>query len=91
MSDAYFEFRLKPWDTAAGVLMVEEAGGRVTTMDGRAYSVFERSLLASNDALYDKLLEVIEPKTIALVEDGADFSPWFIPDGYTVHTGAQLD
>lgn len=109
MSDAYFEFRLKPWDTCAGVLMVEEAGGRVTTMDGRAYSVFERSLLASNDALYDSILEVIEvrsgvmevcvhqfhhhrlqPKTTALVEGGADFSPWFIPEGYMVHTGRQL-
>lgn len=91
MSDAYFEFRLKPWDTCAGVLMVEEAGGRVTTMDGRAYSVFERSLLASNDALYDKLLEVVEPKTTLLLEDGVDMSPWFVPEGYRVHAGPQLD
>ncbi len=91
MVDAYFEFRLKPWDTCAGVLMVEEAGGRVTTMDGRAYSVFERSLLASNDALYDALLKDIEPKTMEVLEQGADLSPWFIPNGYKVHTGAQLE
>lgn len=53
--DAYWEYRLKPWDVAAGVLIVEEAGGRVTTMDGLAYSVFQRSMLATNDALYSQV------------------------------------
>lgn len=38
IADAYWEYRLKPWDMAAGVLIVEEAGGSVTTMDGRAFS-----------------------------------------------------
>lgn len=38
ISDAYWEYRLKPWDMAAGVLVAEEAGGTVTTMDGRAFS-----------------------------------------------------
>jgi hypothetical protein len=38
MAEAYWEYRLKPWDMAAGVLIVEEAGGSVTTMDGRAFS-----------------------------------------------------
>ena len=47
--------RLKPWDVCAGVLMVEEAGGRVTTMDGKPYSVFDRSLLASNVNLHSKV------------------------------------
>jgi Inositol monophosphatase family len=50
--DGYWEYRLKPWDVCAGVLIVEEAGGRVATMDGNAYSVFSRSVLATNDALY---------------------------------------
>jgi len=36
---------------AAGVVILEEAGGRVSTADGLAYSVFDRSLLATNDAL----------------------------------------
>jgi len=45
---------LKPWDVAAGIVILEEAGGRVTTADGTAYSVFDRSLLATNDALYDQ-------------------------------------
>ena len=38
MAEAFWEYRLKPWDMAAGVLVVEEAGGTVTTMDGRAFS-----------------------------------------------------
>lgn len=42
VSEGYWEYRLKPWDTAGGVLMVEEAGGIVTTMDGLAYSPFDR-------------------------------------------------
>lgn len=35
--DAYWEYRLKPWDVAAGVMILEEAGGMVTTMDGLPY------------------------------------------------------
>lgn len=38
MAEAFWEYRLKPWDMAAGVLVVEEAGGTVTTLDGRAFS-----------------------------------------------------
>ena len=44
-----------PRDVAAGVLILEEAGGRVTTMDGAAYSPFQRSLLASNDSLHSQV------------------------------------
>ena len=53
--DAYYQFELKPWDVTAGIVILEEAGGRVSTADGLAYSVFDRSLLATNDALYDKV------------------------------------
>ena len=42
VSDGYWEYRLKPWDCAAGVLMVQEAGGTVTTMTGDPYTVFHR-------------------------------------------------
>ncbi len=38
MAEAFWEYRLKPWDMAAGVLVVEEAGGSVPTLDGRAFS-----------------------------------------------------
>lgn len=88
--DAYWEYRLKPWDVAAGVLIVEEAGGRVSTMDGLPYSVFQRSVLVSNDSLHESLLERMDPATAELREAGVDLSPWFVPEGYGVHTGAQL-
>ena len=88
--EGYWEYRLKPWDVCAGVLIVEEAGGRVTTMDGLPYSVFQRSLLATNDALHDAIQAKTEAATDGLREAGVDLSPWFIPDGFRVHTGAQL-
>ena len=89
--EAYWEPRLKPWDQAAGSLVVEEAGGTVTTMDGRAFSVFDRSVLVSNTHLHDQLLSVIEPVTTDLIANkGVDFSPFKV-QGYSVHAGAQLD
>lgn len=53
--DAYYQYMLKPYDVAAGIVILEEAGGRVTTADGAAYSVFDNSLLATNDALYEQV------------------------------------
>ncbi|KAM2949214.1 hypothetical protein FF1_036132 [Malus domestica] len=61
--EAYWEYRLKPRDMAAGVLIVEEAGGKVTCMYGGKFSVFDRSVLVSNDVLHGKLLERIAPAT----------------------------
>ena len=77
---------VQPWDVAAGVLMVEEAGGLVTTMRGTAYSVFERSILASNDRLHEQVLQKTEPATDALLANGVDLSPWFVPEGYRIHS-----
>jgi myo-inositol-1(or 4)-monophosphatase len=65
-ADAYWEYSLSPWDCAAGVLMVQEAGGMVTTMDGRPFTVWERSILASNGALHGELLAVMKAPTEAL-------------------------
>ncbi|KAI4370890.1 hypothetical protein MLD38_019187 [Melastoma candidum] len=80
--EAYWEYRLKPWDMAAGVLIVEEAGGAVTRMDGGKFNVFDRSVLASNGVLHDKLLERIAPATENLKAKGIDFSTWFKPGNY---------
>ena len=66
------------------VLIVEEACGKITTMDGRPYSVFERSILASNTVLHDAILDKTKEETEALLEAGIDLSPWFIPEGYSV-------
>jgi len=59
--DAYFHLALGPWDTAAGVLLVEEAGGRVTQVDGSPWAPEATSILASNGALHDQLLECLRP------------------------------
>ena len=38
--DGFYEENLKPWDTAAGLLLIEEAGGRISTFDGGAYDIY---------------------------------------------------
>jgi myo-inositol-1(or 4)-monophosphatase len=54
--DGFWEFNLNPWDTAAGVLIVEEAGGKVTRFDGSAFDIDSRETLASNGLIHDALL-----------------------------------
>jgi myo-inositol-1(or 4)-monophosphatase len=56
--DAFWEFGLNPWDMAAGMLLVEEAGGRVSDMRGGALSIHSPHLLADNGAVHEQLLEV---------------------------------
>ena len=82
VADAFWEYRLKPWDVSAGALLVKEAGGRVTTMAGEPYSVFSRSVLVSNGHLHEAVLEQTAPKTAALQKGGVDLSPWYIPSSY---------
>ena len=57
--EAFWEQQLKPWDVSAGALMVEEAGGRVTGMDGSPFDVTAAHLVASNRRLHDEMLTVI--------------------------------
>jgi myo-inositol-1(or 4)-monophosphatase len=54
--DGFWEFNLNPWDTAAGVLLVEEAGGRVTDFSGGCFRIASRETLASNGHVHDELL-----------------------------------
>jgi myo-inositol-1(or 4)-monophosphatase len=58
--DGFWEFNLNPWDTAAGVLIVEEAGGRVTDFHGGPFQLNSRETLASNGLLHDALLHEFE-------------------------------
>jgi myo-inositol-1(or 4)-monophosphatase len=55
--DGFYEENLKPWDTAAGLILVSEAGGRITTFSGGPYDIFSPDLLASNGVLHDQLLQ----------------------------------
>ena len=57
--DGFWESDLKPWDVAGGSLIVSEAGGRVTTMDGAAFTSRGRHVLATNGPIHDAMLDVI--------------------------------
>ncbi|TGN17122.1 inositol monophosphatase family protein [Leptospira idonii] len=58
--DGYYELGLKPWDMAAAGLIVQEAGGMVTTMDGNDFNVYTPSILATNGLLHEFLLNEFE-------------------------------
>jgi myo-inositol-1(or 4)-monophosphatase len=57
--DAFWEFGLQPWDVAAGALIVAEAGGRVTNLDGSVLDLNARKILASNGKLHRPMRETI--------------------------------
>lgn len=59
--DGFFETGLNAWDVAAGTLLVEEAGGRVTDYHDRPDAVFARQLLATNQLVHAEMLEILSP------------------------------
>jgi myo-inositol-1(or 4)-monophosphatase len=58
--DGFFELNLSPWDVAAGVLLVREAGGVVTTFNGDSSVIFENQIVAASQSLYPKMTEVLQ-------------------------------
>ena len=58
--DGFWEQTLKPWDVAAGALIVEEAGGRITGMDGSQFDPAAAHLVASNGQIHEAMLGVIK-------------------------------
>ena len=58
--DAFWEFNLNPWDTAAGILLVEEAGGKVTDFAGNPFKLDSREVLASNGAIQNELVVLFQ-------------------------------
>lgn len=57
--DGFWELGLNPWDTAAGVLIVEEAGGEITKFSGGDYSIYIKEILASNGGLHEEMMKVL--------------------------------
>jgi myo-inositol-1(or 4)-monophosphatase len=57
--DGYWESGLKPWDSAAGAIIVAEAGGTLTNYEGGEFSPFGPSTVASNGLLHQSMLKVI--------------------------------
>ncbi len=54
--DGFWEFNLNPWDTAAGALLVQEAGGTLTRFDGSPFRLDSREVLASNGLIHQELI-----------------------------------
>jgi myo-inositol-1(or 4)-monophosphatase len=58
--DAFYEHKLQPWDSAAGYLMVTEAGGTVTDFTGVDYSPYQPQIVATNGVIHEEMLQWIK-------------------------------
>jgi len=58
--DGFWELSLSPWDAAAGVLLVEEAGGKVSTLEKGPYKLGDYSIVATNGHLHDPLIDLLQ-------------------------------
>lgn len=67
--DAFWEFGLSPWDTAAGALLIQEAGGRIGTLTGEPYEL-SPNIVAGSPRVYEALLETIRPHLPAALRTG---------------------
>jgi myo-inositol-1(or 4)-monophosphatase len=58
--EGFFESLLHPWDVAAGILLVREAGGHINRLDGSKYTIGSHDILATNDALHTTILKLLK-------------------------------
>lgn len=58
--DGFWELFLKPWDMAAGVVLIREAGGKVTSFDGGAYNLYGSEILVSNGIIHKEMISVLK-------------------------------
>lgn len=76
--DGYWEFNLNPWDTAAGVLLVQEAGGTVTGFWADPFDIISKEVLASNTLLHSALLaemhNIFEGKELEELPSASDYA-----------------
>jgi myo-inositol-1(or 4)-monophosphatase len=75
--DGFWEFNLNPWDTAAGTLIIEEAGGKISRFDGSPFTLDSRETLASNGLVHDALVREFED-----IFAGRDLDPLPDPRAY---------
>jgi myo-inositol-1(or 4)-monophosphatase len=60
--DGFWELKLKPWDTAAGCLLVTEAGGTISDIAGGKWNLYSPNLLASNSLIHEQMIKVLSSK-----------------------------
>jgi myo-inositol-1(or 4)-monophosphatase len=58
--DGFWEYNLNPWDVAAGYLIVQEAGGRISNFNGDKLDIYDKQTLATNGKIHDAMLEIIK-------------------------------
>jgi myo-inositol-1(or 4)-monophosphatase len=58
--DGFYEHKLEAWDSAAGYLIVEEAGGKVTDLEGNKFSIYQHRVLATNGKIHEEMLGIIK-------------------------------
>jgi myo-inositol-1(or 4)-monophosphatase len=83
--EAFWEFNLNPWDTAAGILLVKEAGGQVTDFSGGHFLLDSREILASNGLIHEEL--------VGLFSDlfaGRGLAPIPTPQEFAAHRAARV-
>jgi myo-inositol-1(or 4)-monophosphatase len=68
-TDAFWEIGLSPWDTAAGTLLIQEAGGRIGTLTGGEYTQ-GGNVLAGSPKVYAALLELLAPHIPEQLREG---------------------
>jgi myo-inositol-1(or 4)-monophosphatase len=57
--DGFWELKLHPWDVAAGMVIILEAGGRVTDFHGRKSTIFDKDVIASNGRIHTQIQKVL--------------------------------
>lgn len=57
--DGFWELNLFPWDMAAGSLILQEAGGKITTFSGGSFDVYQKDILATNGAIHGKMVQIL--------------------------------
>jgi myo-inositol-1(or 4)-monophosphatase len=76
--EGFWEFNLNPWDTSAGYLLVEEAGGRITHFDGGKFTLDSREVLATNGWIHEEMqqlfVDMFAGKNVAPIPTPAEFA-----------------
>ena len=62
--DAFWEFGLKPWDTAAGLIIVSEAGGKISCLGGESYNINSETIVATNARIHGEMINMLDSANI---------------------------
>ncbi|MGC9158675.1 MAG: inositol monophosphatase family protein [Terracidiphilus sp.] len=84
--DGFWEFNLNPWDTAAGFLLIEEAGGRLSGFAGQPFRLDSQEVLVTNGLIHDELLALF-----ADMFAGRKLTPLLTPEEFTARRARRAD